>query len=42
MYATVRNMRFLHLPVDLELSIFETIVRPIMLYGSEVWGFEKN
>ena len=42
MYATIRNMRRLHLPIDLQLSIFDTIVRPIMLYGSEVWGFEKN
>ena len=37
MYATVRNMIRLHRPVDLQLSIFDTIVRPIMLYYSEVW-----
>ena len=38
MYATIRNIRSLHPPIDSQLSIFDTIVRPIMLYGSEVWG----
>ena len=34
MYATVENMRH-HLSFDLQLSIFDTIVRPIMLFGSD-------
>ena len=32
----------LSLPVDIELELFETLVLPILLYGSEIWGLESN
>ena len=41
MYTTVRNMRNLYLPVDLQLSMFDTIVTPIKLHGSGVWEIEN-
>ncbi len=25
---------------DLQLKLFDTLVIPIMLYGSEIWGYE--
>jgi hypothetical protein len=30
------------IPVDLQLKLFDSIEEPILLYGSEVWGFENN
>ncbi len=29
------------LPVDIQLKLFDTMVMPILLYGSEVWGYEN-
>ena len=29
----------MHLPIDLQLELFEKLVKPILLYGCEVWGF---
>ena len=29
-------------PIDLQLKLFDTLVSPILLYASEVTGFEKN
>jgi hypothetical protein len=29
------------LPVDIQLHLFDVIVLPILLYGVEIWGFEK-
>ena len=28
------------LPIDVKLELFEHLVMPILLYGSEIWGFE--
>lgn len=41
MFAVLRKSRKLHLPVDLQLQLFDSIVTPILLYGSEVSGFEN-
>ena len=35
------KIKKLGLPVDLEFELFDHLVLPIMLYGSEVWGFES-
>ena len=32
----------LHLPKDLQLQLFDSTVAPILLYGSEISGFEKS
>ena len=30
------------LDVESKLKIFESIVMPILLYGSEIWGFDNT
>ena len=39
MYGLIRKSRSLMLPIDLHIELFEKMVQPILLYGSEVWGF---
>ena len=34
-------MRKLFLPTDIQLHLFESMIVPILLYGSEVWGCEN-
>ena len=29
------------LPLDLQLQLFDQLILPILLYGCEIWGFEK-
>lgn len=41
MYAILRKIRNISLPVDLKLKLFDTMILPIVTYGSEVWGFEN-
>ena len=41
MYSLIRKSRSLMLPIDLQIELFEKTVQPILLYGSEVWGFEN-
>jgi hypothetical protein len=33
--------RKLNLPIYIQLQLFESMVAPILLYGSEMWGFEN-
>ena len=40
MFAGLSKSRKLHLPVDIQLQLFDSMVIPILLYGSEVTGFE--
>ena len=42
MYSILKKCRNLNLPVDIQLELFDTIVLPVVMYGCEVWGFEKN
>ena len=30
------------MPVDLQLKLFDYLVSPILLYASELWGFENK
>ena len=39
MYRLIRKSRSLVLPLDLQIELYEKMVKPILLYGSEVWGF---
>ena len=34
--------RNLDLPIDIQTKLFESIICPRLLYGSEVWGFPKS
>ena len=38
-YSLLAKARNLHLPIDLQLELFEKLVKPILLYGCEIWGF---
>ena len=38
-FALLINARKLCLPIDIQCDMFEKVVSPILLYGSEVWGF---
>lgn len=40
MYGVLRRGRELSLPIDVMLKLFHTMVEPILLYASEVWGTE--
>ena len=32
----------LNLPVDIQPDLFDKLVRPILLVGSEIWAYENN
>ena len=34
-----KRINSLHIPIDLQIHLFEHTVLPILLYGCEVWGF---
>ena len=40
MYVLYTNTYNLAIPVDLQLKLFDSLVTPIILYCSEIWGFE--
>ena len=42
MYSLIRNINRLSLPVDLQIEMFNKTIKPILLYGSEIWGFGNN
>ena len=42
LYSVYYKIRNITIPIDLQLKIFDALVAPILLYGSEVLGFEKN
>lgn len=41
MYAIIKKSRELNLSIDCQLDMFDKMVVPILLYGSELWGFEN-
>ncbi len=41
MYGLLTKSRKLNLPIDLQLELFNQLVLPILLYGSEVWGYQN-
>ena len=42
MYSLLRVSKNLCLPIDVQLHLFDHMIALILLYGSEVWGCEKN
>ena len=40
MFYVLRKARKLCLPIDVLLQLFVAMVAPILLYDSEVWGYE--
>ena len=38
MFSLISKCRNLNLDLDLQVDLFECIVQPVLLYGSEIWG----
>ena len=34
--------KYKSIPTDLQLKFFDSLVTPILLYSTEVWGFENK
>ena len=41
MFNVFRIIRKLEMPIDCTLKLFDNLIQPILLYGSEVWGYEN-
>ncbi len=41
MFAIIQKGRKLKLEIDIMIKLFDTCVVPILLYGSEIWGYES-
>jgi hypothetical protein len=41
LFTIVQNGRKLNLEIDLMLKLLDTCVLPILMYGSEIWGYES-
>ena len=39
MFSLLRKIKCLNLPFDVQIDLFNKIVKPVLLYGSEIWGF---
>ncbi len=39
MFVIFKRIRQLDIPIDCQLKLFDNLVKPILLYGAEVWGF---
>ena len=37
-YSLLKQARTLQLPTDLQIELFNKLVKPILLYGCEIWG----
>ena len=42
MYEVLRKGRIHNSSIKCQLDLFDKIVKPILLYGCEIWGFGKN
>ena len=42
MYSLLRKIKKFLLPIDTQIELFEKTVKPILLYGCELWAFESN
>ena len=40
-FAVIRKIRKLGLQCDVQLKLFDAMIAPILLYGSEFWGCEN-
>ena len=42
MYGVIGKCRKHNLAVDCTLDMFDKIVKPVMLFGCEVWGYNQS
>ena len=38
-FALIKKVRNLSLPIDIQIDLFKKTVKPVLLYGCEIWGF---
>ena len=38
----MKKIRNLELPIDIQIDLFDKTVKPILLYGCEIWGIGNN
>ena len=41
-FSMLIKTRKLMLPVDIQCTLFESLVFPVLLYGCEIWGFQST
>ena len=41
MFNLTTKARKLDLPIDIQCELFDQLIMPILLYGSEIWGFQN-
>ncbi|MCG8110258.1 MAG: reverse transcriptase family protein, partial [Candidatus Thiodiazotropha taylori] len=39
LFSMIKKCRNLNLPFDIQIELFDKTIKPILLYGCEVWGF---
>ena len=39
MSSLLRKIRILNLPLEIQIQLFDKMIKPILLYGCEIWGF---
>jgi hypothetical protein len=42
MFEVLKRRQIHNLSIQCQLDLFDKIIKPILLYGCEVWGFSKN
>ena len=42
MFSVLRKTKKLYLPIDMHLQMYDCMVVPVLLYGSESYGYEKS
>ena len=42
MYEVLKRGGTLNLSVECQLEVFDKMIKPILLYGSDILGFSKN
>ena len=40
MFGLIAKCHKLYLPIDLRSELFDSVIKPIALYGAEVWGYD--
>ena len=38
LFSLLKKIRSLSLPYDIQIDLFDKLVKPILLYGCEIWG----
>ena len=40
MFGLVAKCRKLQLPIDISIKLFDSVIKPILIYGCEIWGYQ--